>query len=144
MAKRIEHSFSLNYVSNELGNILAEMFSEYGEEIKEKAEAITKNIANDFAEKLKLETPRSDYLGEHLADSVQVTERKEKQYGRTGKTYTVHYDKDGSQRWRIAHLLEFGWTAKNGKKIERKAFVRPLFDKNRERYYRMYKEGLSK
>ena len=142
--KHTEHSFTLNYVTNELGNILAEMFAEYGEDVSERANKVTKEIAEDFAKKLKSETPRSGYPGENLADAVQVTEGKEKSYGRIGKTYTVHYDKDGSQRWRIAHLLEFGWTARNGKRIDRKPFVRTLFDNNRERYYKMYKDELSK
>lgn len=115
------------------------MVNEYGEELSRKAFEVTRTIAKDFAEQLKEVTPRSDNDSEHIADTVMLTEGKNKQYGRTHKIFYVHYGK-----WQIAHLLEFGWTLRNGQRLERNPFIRPLFDKNKERYYNMYKEKLSK
>lgn len=137
--KKPVNSYPLNYVSNQLNNILSEMIIEYGEELTSKAAAVTREIAKDFAEELKTVTPRSTYDSEHLADTVMLTETTRRSYGRTNKVYHVHYGK-----WQIAHLLEFGWTLKNGQRLERTPFIRPLFDKNKERYYNMYKEKLSK
>lgn len=134
-----KNSYPLNYVSSQLDSILSEMFTEYSEELYEKANIVTEQIAKDFAVKLKDVTPRSDYTGEHIADTIKVSEETKKSFGRSGKVYRVHFGK-----WQIAHLLEFGWTAKNGKRITRRPFVRTLFDNNKERYVNMYKEALKK
>lgn len=141
MADVRKNSYPLSYVANEMQNIIAEMVSDYETELSKKAEEITKQVANDFAEKLRIETPKSESNSAypHLADTVKVTEKAEKSLGSKGKKMYVHYGK-----WQIAHLLEFGWTLRNGERLERKPFVRPLFDNNKERYYRMYKERLNK
>lgn len=141
MTEHNKRSYPLSYVSNNLNNILAEIVTDYESEISEKASEITNQVANDFAERLRQVTPRSEVEGiqPHLADTVKVTKKLERSIGRKGKTVYVHYGK-----WQIAHLLEFGWTLRNGIRLERTPFVRPLFDANKERYYRMYKEGLSK
>ena len=133
--------YPLSYVANEMNKIIADIVTDYETELSGKAAEITKQVANDFAEKLKEATPRSDMIGgaPHLADTVKTTEKIEKSVGRKNRKIYVHYGK-----WQIAHLLEFGWTLRNGKRLERTPFVRPLFDNNKERYYRMYKEGLSK
>lgn len=133
------NTYPLSYVSSNLNKIISELVDEYSEELSEKADKITEEVARDFAEKLKEVTPRSTYNTEHLADTVIVTTKTEKSYGRKRKMRYVHY-----RKWQISHLLEFGWTLKNGKRIDRKPFVRPLFDNNRDRYYRMYREGLGK
>ena len=133
------NSYPLSYVSSNLGRILSDMISEYGKESEEKANAVTVKVAHDFAEKLKQETPRSEDPGgyEHLADTVLVSEKGSKYPGSKGKVLYVHYGK-----WQIAHLLEFGWTLRNGERLTRTPFVRPLFDKNKEQYVRMYREAL--
>ena len=74
-----------------------------------------------------------------MADTVQVITKKEKSLGKKVKARYVGY-----RKWQISHLLEFGWTHQSGKRIDRQPFVRPLFDANKERYYKMYKEALSK
>ena len=141
MADIYSRSYPLAYVANEMKKIIADIVTDYETEISGKAAEITEKVANDFAEQLKSATPRSENPGlyEHLADTVKVTKKAEKSLGTKGKKFYVHYGK-----WQIAHLLEFGWTLKNGKRIDRKPFVRPLFDNNRDRYYRMYREGLGK
>lgn len=133
------NEYPLSYVSNSLNSILSEMLTEYSDALEEKAQEVTKIVAEDFAQNLRQVTPRSNEAGEHLADSVTVTARDEKSYGKKHKVYRVHFKK-----WQISHLLEFGWTLRNGKKLVRKPFVRPLFDNNKDRYYRMYREELSK
>lgn len=134
-----KNSYPLSQVSNELNSILASMLTEYSEELQEKADKVTEEVAQDFAKKLKDATPRSDEGTVHMADTVKVTTKKEKSLGNKVKVRFVSYGK-----WQISHLLEFGWTSKGGKRVDRKPFVRPLFDENKERYVRMYKEGLSK
>lgn len=132
------NSYPLSYVSQNLGKMLSEFFTEYGEKAQEKAADVTRRVASDFATKLKEATPKSPNPrgSEHLADTVVVSEREEKSTGRKGKVLYVHYTK-----WQIAHLLEFGWTTRNGRFITRTPFVRPLFDNNKERYFNMYKEA---
>lgn len=131
------NGYPLKYVSSNLNKIIAEMVNTYGKEISGKAHSVTKKVAQDFAEKLKVETPRSTADTEHLADTVVITGKGEKFAGGSGKVLYVHYTK-----WQLAHLLEFGWTAKNGRKITRTPYIRPLFDNNKDRYYNMYKEAL--
>ena len=133
------NSFPLSQVAQELDNILASMMTEYSEELQEKADKITEEVAQDFAKKLREVTPRSDELGVHMADTVMVVHKKERSFGTPKKARYVCYGK-----WQASHLLEFGWTSKKGKRIERKPYVRPLFDQNKEQYVRMYKEGLEK
>ena len=133
------NTYPLSQVANELNKIISGMLNEYSEELQEKADKVTEQVAQDFAEQLKEVTPRSDSLGEHMADTVQVTTKKEKSLGKVVRARFVHYKK-----WRVSHLLEFGWTARDGGRVERTPFVRPLFDRNKERYTKMYKEELEK
>lgn len=133
------NSYPLNYVSNNLNRIVSEFLKEYSDTAYEKANQITEEVAKDFAAKLKEKTPRSTRSDEHLADTVEVTPVKEKAYGRETSAQVVHYGK-----WQIAHLLEFGYTLRNGNKLVRTPFIRPLFDENRDKYYKMYKDGMSK
>lgn len=134
-----KNSYPLSQVANELNNMIAEFLTEYSEDLQAKADKVTEEVANDFAEKLKTATPRSDEGSVHMADTVMVIKKNEKSLGRKTKARYVGYGK-----WQISHLLEFGWTHKSGKRIDRQPFVRPLFDENKERYYKMYKEELSK
>ena len=131
------NSYSLSYVANSLSEILSGIFAEYGEEVMEAANETTVKVANDFAKALAPVTPRSTHDTEHLADTITVTERTEKFAGVKQKTLYVHFKK-----WQISHLLEFGWTLKNGKRMERTPFVRPLFDRNKEKYFNMYVEAI--
>lgn len=134
------NSYPLSYVTQNLNNMVSEIFDSYEKELQSKAEKVTEKVAKDFAGKLKQVTPKSSIAGgEHLADTVIVTGKKLKSYGRVTKAQYVHYKK-----WQIVHLLEFGWTARNGKRIERTPFIRPLFDQNKEQYYQMYKEAVQK
>lgn len=133
------NSYPLSYVASNLNKMLSEMLTEYSEELYEKADKITEEVAQDFAESLAEVTPRSTSNTEHLADTVTVSAKAKKSMGRKTKARYVHYKK-----YQLAHLLEFGWTARNGTKITRQPFVRPLFDRKKDKYYNMYKEGLSK
>lgn len=135
-------SYPLSQVAKELDQIVGSMLKQYSEAIQEKADEITQQVAEDFAQQLSHATPRSDELddtGVHMADTVIITHKKERSYGQVKKARYVSYGK-----WQISHLLEFGWTSKLGKRVDRQPFVRPLFDRNKEKYIKMYKEGLSK
>lgn len=119
--------------------MMSEIFTQYSEELSQKAQAVTKEIAQEFARALKEVTPQSNAATEHLADTIVVTGKKEKSYGKVTESQYVHYTK-----WQIVHLLEFGWTARNGVRVERQPFIRPLFDSKKEMFYNKYKEILSK
>ena len=139
MAKS-KNTYPLRYVTENLDKIVSGMITEYSQELEAKADQVTEKVAKDFAEKLKPVTPRSNVIAgaEHLADTIVVKAKKERKYGKITTAQYVHYKK-----WQIAHLLEFGWTLRNGKRLERQPFIRPLFDQNKERYYNMYKEELN-
>ena len=134
-----KNSYPLSQVANELNSIISGMLTEYSEEMQEKADLVTEKVAEDFAEKLREATPRSADSVTHMADTVKVTTKKERSIGKVVHARFVHYGK-----WQVSHLLEFGWTSKNGKRVDRTPFVRPLFDRNKERYTKMYKEELEK
>ena len=137
-----KNSYPLSQVANELDSIMASMLTEYSEELQEKADKVTEEVAQDFAKRLKDATPRSDSsdgTGVHMADTVMVVHKNQRSLGRAKKVRYVCYGK-----WQVSHLLEFGWTSKNGKRVNRNPFVRPLFDQNKERYVKMYKEALNK
>ena len=134
------NSYPLSQVANELDRIVSNMLMEYSEELQEKADKVTEKVAQDFADKLKQVTPRSDETdGVHMADTVMVTAKRQRQLGRVRGVRYVSYGK-----WQVSHLLEFGWTSKGGKRVNRTPFVRPLFDQNKDKYAAMYKEDLSK
>lgn len=136
------NSYPLSYVSQNMQAIISEMLNTYGEQVQEKADRVTKEVAEDFAKSLSSVTPRSmdlDSESPHLADTVMVTTKSSKQYGKKVKTRFVHFGK-----WQISHLLEFGWTLRDGRKLVRTPFVRPLFDRKKESYVKKYKEALSK
>ena len=137
--KQTNHEYPLSYVAKEMQNILAEFVSDYADEVEGKAAEITQQVATDFASLLGPATPRSTKVDEHLADTVKLTKSTSKYYGKKTTAYVVHYGK-----WQIAHLLEFGWTSKNGEHVVRQPFIRPLFDRNRDRYVKMYKDGLKR
>lgn len=134
-----KNSYPLSQVANDLNSIISGMLTEYSEELQEKADKVTEQVAQDFATRLRDVTPRSDEGGTHMADTIKVTYKTERSFGKKVRARFVHYGK-----WQVSHLLEFGWTSKNGKRIERQPFVRPLFDQNKERYTKMYKEELEK
>ena len=134
-----KNTYPLSQVANELNSIVSSILTEYSEELQAKADKVTEQVAQDFAEKLKEVTPRSNEPGEHMADTIKVTTKKERSLGKVTRARFVHYGK-----WRTSHLLEFGWTSRGGKRVERTPFVRPLFDRNKDRYTKMYKEELEK
>ena len=136
------NSYPLSYVSTHMREIVSGMLQQYGEQAEEKVNKVTKEVAEDFAKELAQVTPRSasvDQESPHIADTVQVTSRSNKQYGKKITTRFVHFGK-----WQISHLLEFGWTLRNGKSLTRSPFVRPLFDRKKDEYVQKYKEELSR
>jgi hypothetical protein len=134
-----KNTYPLSQVAKDLNSIISSMLTEYSEELQAKADKVTEQVAQDFAKQLKEVTPRSNDPGEHMADTVEVTAKNERSLGKVTRARFVHY-----RKWRTSHLLEFGWTSRDGKRVERTPFVRPLIDRNKERYTKMYKEALEK
>ena len=138
MAKT-NNSYPLSYVTQNLDKMMSELVAECGTRIDKDASEVLKKCADDYSQQLKNVTPSSTKNTVHLKDTIQVSEQKSQYYGKVQKAQVVHFKK-----WQIAHLLEFGWTAKNGMKVVRNPFIRPLFDSNKNKYYKWMKEGLQK
>lgn len=126
----MDKRYPLKYVADNFSKIVEEYVDTYEKEKSGKTDEILKEISNDFADNLKQVTPRStNTKGVHLADTIGVE--------KSGKKYIVYFGK-----YQIPHLLEFGWTAKNGRRINRTPFIRPLFDRSKEKYVRLFKKRL--
>ena len=130
----------LSQIENEIEDFIASQINSYAKELEVKIDKELEEVANDFVEKLKPVTP-VDYDSDggkygHLRDNLNVKKKKSK--GHT--SFVVNYGKKG---W-LSTLLEYGWTAVNGRLIKRKAFIRPTFEKNKERYFKKIKQAVEK
>jgi len=123
----------------ELGPYIASLVDTYEKEMIVNLNDVIENIATDFKDKLQAVTPVSKGDGGkygHLRDNIKIGQKK-KDNGSIART--VHF---GKKSW-LATLLEYGWTAKNGKLVhENKPFVRPVFERNQEMYFQMIKKAV--
>lgn len=131
--------YPISYVTKHLQELLKKAFDEYGDQLEKDASQSLYECAEDYAKELKPVTPRSKIDHEHLADTIGVKKETKVYYGKSSEVAVVYF-----RKYQLPHLLEFGWIGRNGKKVERKPFMRPLFDKNSDRYYRKIVEDLMK
>lgn len=98
--------------------------TEYGGEVLFALQEVTKEVGEEAARKLKNSSPRSkgksSYKGGHYAD------RWTTESDRSGKidTTTVVYNKKPT--YRLTHLLEHGWVARNGKRVSGREHIAPV------------------
>lgn len=126
-------------VAKELENYIADLFDSYEKETTINIEKTVEKVANDFANELKTVTPVSDTSGGkygHIKNNINV--KTETKNGK--KRYVVNFGKKAY----LSTLLEFGWTTKNGISVRRQAFIRPLFDRNKDRYFKQIKEAVER
>lgn len=135
MAKKIK-VLTIPEVERELENVLAEMIDSYQKELEINVEKELQECAEDFKNELYPKTPTSKKGKDHLRDNLTVTKKKTK----NEKSFIVHF---GQKGW-LSTLQEYGWTTVNGRIIKRPAFIRPTFEKNKERYFNKIKEAVKR
>lgn len=98
--------------------------TDYGGEVLFALQEVTKEVGDEAAKKLKRSSPRSkgksSYRGGHYATKWTT------QSDRFGKTdaSTVVYNKKPT--YRLAHLLEHGWVARNGRRVPGQKHIEPV------------------
>lgn len=129
----------IEVVAEKFEEMIAGFLDDYEKELSVNIEQAVKEAANMFANDLRPKVPVSDGDGGsqgHLRDNLKVT--KKIVNGRP--VYIAHFGKKG---W-LSVLLEYGWTKRNGKKMERKPFIRPTYDQNEQKYYNHIKEAVER
>lgn len=103
---------------------LQKELSDYGGEVLFALAEVTKEVGAEAAQRLKTTSPKSkgksSYKGGHYA-TKWTTESD-----RSGKTdtSTVVYNKKPT--YRLAHLLEHGYVARNGKRVPGQEHIAPV------------------
>lgn len=110
-------------VQNQFDQVTKELES-YGSEVLFALEEATKEVAEEAVKKLKSTSPRSSgkssYKGGHYA--TKWTSESDR-YGKTDTT-TIVYNKKPT--YRLTHLLEHGWVARNGKRVPGQEHIAPV------------------
>lgn len=105
---------------------LEKSIADYGSEVLFALQEVTKEVGEEAAQKLKNTSPRSSgkssYKGGHYA--TKWTSESDR-LGKTDTT-TVVYNKKPT--YRLTHLLEHGWVARNGKRVPGREHIKPVDD----------------
>lgn len=93
--------------------------SEYAEDIKKQLERKLDETAELILGYLKSNAPRSGYKNAMADSFTQLTKGDG-----INKVITIYAETKG----RLIHLIEFGFTHRNGKYVTPRPFMRPAFD----------------
>ncbi len=104
---------------DELGTAISEMVDEYAEEIIVKLEKRLDETANEIVNYIRTHAPRSG-RSKPFADSFVA----EAQGSGINKTIVIF----SSEKGKLTHLLEFGFTHRSGKYVGPRPFMRPAYD----------------
>jgi hypothetical protein len=104
---------------DELGVVISEMVDEYAEEILAKLEKKLDETANEIVKYIKSNAPRSGG-SKPFADSFVA----ESQGSGINKSIVIF----SSEKGKLTHLLEFGFTHRSGKYVGPRPFMRPAYD----------------
>ena len=100
--------------------------TEYGSEVLFALQEVTKEVGAEAVQKLKASSPRSkgksSYKGGHYA-TKWTTESD-----RAGKTDTTTIVYNKKPTYRLTHLLEHGWVARNGRRVPGQEHIKPVDD----------------
>lgn len=100
--------------------------TEYGSEVLFALQEVTKEVGAEAVQKLKSSSPRSkgrsSYKGGHYA-TKWTTESD-----RAGKTDTTTIVYNKKPTYRLTHLLEHGWVARNGRRVPGQEHIKPVDD----------------
>ena len=98
--------------SYEVGGKIAEILNEYVEEVREQADEVLLQVAEETSKKVADASPVSDNRGRHYAKGWKV--KAIKTAGVRGKDYVVY----NASKPQLTHLLENGWVMRNGRRHE--------------------------
>lgn len=104
----------------ELAGKLSEMVNDYSLEVKETILERVNNCADEILLYVKDHAPRSNNMGNHLADSFVKTE-----IGQGTNKVIYISSKTKSQ---LVHLVELGFRHPTGKHVAGRPFLRPSYD----------------
>ena len=103
---------------------LQKELSDYGGEVLFALAEVTKEVGAEAAQRLKTTSPKSkgkpSYKGGHYA-TKWTTESD-----RSGKTDTTTVVYNKKPTYRLAHLLEHGYVARNGKRVPGQEHIAPV------------------
>lgn len=96
----------------------------YGSTVLFALQEVTEEVGKEAVQKLKSSSPRSSgkssFKGGHYADKWTTESDR---YGKTDTT-TVVYNKKPT--YRLTHLLEHGWVARNGRRVPGQEHIAPV------------------
>ena len=127
----------LDEVSEQFAEIIHGIIIEYANQLEINLDPVLRAAADELKNDLYHVTPVSDGDGGeygHLRDNLR--RRKSTRNGET--RYIVDFGKKG---W-LSTLLEYGWYMRNGTRVPPKPFVIPTFEKYKEKYYKIVKDGV--
>lgn len=110
-------------LTSDFGDV-AKQLEEYGSEVLFVLQEVTKDVGETAAKRLKSTSPRSSgrssFKGGHYGDKWTT------QSDRNGKldTVTVVYNKKPT--YRLTHLLENGYVARNGRRVGGQVHIAPV------------------
>ena len=105
---------------SEMAGKLSEMVSDYAVKTKESILKSVENCADEILEYVKENAPRSNQVGNHLADSFVKT------IVGTGTNQIIYIS--SKSKYQLVHLIELGFRHTNGKHIPGRPFLRPSYD----------------
>ncbi len=132
--------WALRDIANKLEEIIAKELDTYEKELEGNTDNAMEKVSNEFIQDLIPNIPLghtpNKYTSQygHLRELVQKSVRL-----RSGnKVRIIHF----GPKYRIVHLLEYGWTQRDGKFMRREPFIRPTFNSNEEKYVRIIANSL--
>lgn len=110
----------MNTNLDNLGLNLTKFIEEYASDVKVDVLSRLDETADAILDYIASHCPKTDYGGEHLADSFVKTEIG------TGLNKTVYIS--SKSKGRLVHLVELGFKHRSGVHVAARPFMRPAYD----------------
>lgn len=98
----------------------------YGAEVLFALQEVTKEVGAEAVQKLKSSSPRSK--GKPSFDDGHYATKWTTESDRAGKTDTTTVVYNKKPTYRLTHLLEHGWVARNGRRVPGQEHIKPVDD----------------